>query len=87
MDKNEIASWVLRGSSRRIIFKLIEDIKIPAQLFQEANQINEKISRNNVSDILKEFKDKDLVECLNEEDKRGRMYTLTSLGKKIKNLI
>ena len=51
MKELESLSWVLRGSQRRIIFKVIDGTMIPAQIFSKAKEINPKITRNNVSDI------------------------------------
>ena len=36
---------------------------------------------NHVSKYLKTLKDAELVECLNEEDKRYRFYSITNKGK------
>ena len=40
MNKLELISWILRGSQRRVIFKIIEGKMIPAQIFQKAKLIN-----------------------------------------------
>ena len=46
-----------------------------------------KIRLNHVSMFLKELKENKLVECLNEETRKGRLYELTELGKNaIKNI-
>ncbi|RLF43986.1 MAG: transcriptional regulator [Thermoplasmata archaeon] len=42
-----------------------------------------KIRLNHVSMYLKELKEAGLVKCLNEENKKGRLYTLTKLGKEV----
>lgn len=42
-----------------------------------------KIRLNHVSNFLKDLKDNNLVTCLNEEEKRGRLYQITDLGKKV----
>lgn len=84
MNKLEIISWILRGSQRRVIFQVIKGKMIPAQIYQESRKINEKITRNNVSDILREMKEQELVECINPQEKKGRIYQLTKKGLKIK---
>jgi DNA-binding MarR family transcriptional regulator len=38
---------------------------------------------NHVSMFLRDLKKNKLVKCLNEEDKRGRLYQLTRIGKKV----
>lgn len=42
-----------------------------------------KIRLNHVSMYLKELKKVRLVKCLNEENKKGRLYSLTKLGKEV----
>jgi len=42
-----------------------------------------KIRLNHVSNFLKDLKDNNLVICLNDNDKRGRLYQITELGKKV----
>ena len=47
------------------------------------SEIAEKIGirLNHVSTFLKELKENNLVKCLNEDTKKGRLYELTELGK------
>ena len=42
-----------------------------------------KIRLNHVSNFLKDLKDNKLIICLNDDDKRGRLYQITELGKKV----
>ena len=42
-----------------------------------------KLRLNHVSNFLKDLKDNKLIICLNDEDKRGRLYQITELGKKV----
>ena len=85
MNKKELKllAWVLRGSQRREIIKVITGHKIPAQIYKEAIKLNPKITRNSVSDVLREFKKRFVAKCINPEEKKGRIYELTDLGKKI----
>ncbi|MFW6002619.1 MAG: hypothetical protein ACOCQD_04700 [archaeon] len=87
MKEIELKAWILRGSQRRAIFQIIEDNLIPAQMYEKARKINSKVTRNNVSDILKEFRENKLIECINPEEKKGRIYKLTNKGKKLKQII
>lgn len=41
------------------------------------------IRLNHVSMFLADLKENGLVTCLNEESKRGRLYELTDLGKRV----
>lgn len=86
MKKEELGliSWILRGSQRRVIFTFLDKNKIPAQIYSEAIKINPKITRNSVSDVLREFRRKGIVKCVNPDEKKGRIYRLTKKGKEIK---
>ena len=42
-----------------------------------------KLRLNHVSNFLKDLKDNKLILCLNDDDKRGRLYQITELGKKV----
>lgn len=44
---------------------------------------NTGIRLNHVSMFLSELKEKKLITCLNESAKKGRLYQLTDLGKKV----
>ena len=79
----KILAWILRGSQRREIIKVIIGRKIPAQIYKEAVKLNPKITRNSVSDVLREFKKRFIVICINPEEKKGRIYELTYLGKRV----
>ena len=85
MDKNttKLLSWILRGSQRRVIIRSIDGAKIPAQIYQQARKDNPKITRNSVSDVLRAFRKKGLVKCINPYERIGRIYRLTELGKTI----
>ena len=87
MHKLDLAlySWVLRGSQRREIIKVMHDLKIPAQIFRDAQHHNPKITRNSVSDVLRAFQEKSLAKCVNPEEKKGRLYQLTANGQLIRN--
>ena len=70
----------VRSSKHRenILLSIGYEIKIPTEIAQNIN-----ISSKHISKYLGELKDKDIVVCLNEKDKRGRLYKLTPIGKEI----
>ncbi len=76
--------WVRRGSQRLAILKVMDKPMFPSEIQKESRKHNHKISLNNCSDVLREFVDKDIAICLNPEEKVGRLYELTNLGKRIK---
>lgn len=80
----KLLAWVLRGSQRREIIKVMNGHMIPAQIYKESIKLNPKITRNSVSDILRVFRHNNIVKCINPEEKKGRIYELTYIGKKIR---
>lgn len=73
-----IAVSLLKSSGYRlkIVQAIGNDTLTPSEI---SNKIN--IRLNHVSLFLKELKNKNLVKCLNEESRKGRLYELTELGK------
>jgi transcription initiation factor IIE alpha subunit len=86
MDKLMIRGLqLLKTSENRVkILKLLNRGKVltPTEISKETG-----IVVNHVSNFLKEFKDNKLVNCLNEEDKRGRLYQIAEEGKKVLQLM
>jgi len=72
------------SENRAKILNLLNNGKVltPTEIAKET-----KIVINHVSTFLKEFKENKLVICLNEEDKRGRLYQITDTGKKVLKLM
>ena len=75
-DLYKIVGYVMASEYRRNILKSIgENIKIPSVLAEDIG-----LRTNHVSNVLKDLKEKELVICLNEEAKKGRLYKNTELG-------
>lgn len=56
--------------------------KIPSQIAKDSD-----IIQNHISATLRQLKEHGLIECVNPEVKKGRLYRLTETGEKIvKNL-
>lgn len=55
-----------------------DELKIPSQIAEESD-----IIQNHISKTLKQLKDHELIECVNPEVKKGRLYRLTETGKKV----
>ncbi len=75
-------SWIVRGRQRKKILKVINKAKIPTEIKEET-----KLSLNNVSDVLREFRKKKIVKCLNPKQKTGRLYKLTPKGMRIREML
>ena len=79
MDNEEIfqvVGYVMASEYRTNIIKSIgKEIKIPSAI---ANDIG--LRTNHVSNVLKDLKENNLVVCLNEEARKGRLYKNTDMG-------
>ena len=82
MSKDEvikIVAYVGISKIRSNVIKFIgEDLRYPSQIAKELD-----IRIQHVSTALKELKEKELVECINEDVKVGRLYRTTSKGKQV----
>ena len=58
----------------------IDDVKTPTTIAKDSG-----IRVNHISRVLRDLKNVDLVVCLNEDRKKGRLYRLTKDGEKIYN--
>ena len=68
-----IVSLLARSKKRIKVLKSLEkEDKIPSKISKDIDD-----NSNHVSKYLKTLKEAELVECLNEEDKRYRFYSIT----------
>ena len=77
-------SYVKISQYRTKVMKSLEDeeVLIPTQIAR-----NSDIRPNHISKVLAELKAHELVECINPEVRKGRLYRLTDKGDEIiKNL-
>ena len=54
------------------------EVKIPTNIAKDSG-----IRTNHISKVLSELKNKEIVECINEEARKGRLYRLTDTGKDV----
>ena len=62
----------------KVMKSLDGEVLIPSQIAR-----NSGIRTNHISKVLSELKAHDLVECINPEVRKGRLYRLTDAGKEI----
>lgn len=75
----KLTSYVQISKYREKTLKSIGDeVKIPTHIAQDSG-----IRTNHISKVLSELKSKDIVECINEEARKGRLYRLTDTGKEV----
>ena len=64
----------------KVMKSLDSEVKIPSKIANDA-----EIFQNHISNTLRQLKEHGLVECINPEVKKGRLYRLTDKGEKIVN--
>ena len=81
------------------ILSLVGYVKISKNRYKILNQLennpqkpselakNTKLERNYVSNLLKQLQSKELIECVNPEDRKGRVYIITSKGEEVSNYL
>ncbi|MBE6498613.1 MAG: helix-turn-helix transcriptional regulator [Methanobrevibacter sp.] len=76
-------SYVKISSYRKRVMKSLEDdVKMPSEIARDAD-----IRQNHISKVLSELKAHELVECINPEVRKGRLYRHTDKGEDVvKNL-
>ena len=76
-------SYVQISKYREKVMKTLKDeVKMPSQIAKDSD-----IRQNHISKVLSELKAHELVECINPEVRKGRLYRLTDKGNNIvKNL-
>ena len=78
MDKDTI-DFVKRSQYRqRVLTSLEGNVLIPTEIAKRSN-----IKTNHVSKVLSELKSKDLIEIINPEMRKGRLYRLTKKGEAV----
>ena len=66
----------------KILKSLADDVKMPSQIAKDTG-----IVQNHISNSLRQLKEHELVECINPEVRKGRLYRHTEKGEQIvKNL-
>ena len=78
MDDNTLKTLAyIKISSYRVkaINAMKEGNETPTQISNHAD-----IRLSHISKVLKELKDCEIAECINEQDRKNRIYKLTDLG-------
>lgn len=76
---NDEIEYVKRSKNRLKVMKSLDgDVKIPSEIAKDA-----QIHNNHISNILRQLRQRELVECINPEAKKGRLYRLTDSGEKV----
>ena len=82
MDYNKLG-WIKSSTHRIRILKLLKDKPMTPKEIAQAIPLN----LSNVSNYLSDLKDKGIVICLNNGLRKGRLYSISNLGKEALNKI
>lgn len=76
-------SYVQIATYRTKVMKVLEDeVKIPSEIARDSD-----IIQNHISATLRQLKEHELIECINPEVRKGRLYRHTDKGELVvKNL-
>ena len=75
MDE-ELLKYVNNSSYRVKVLKALgDDVKIPTQIASDSG-----ILPNHISNVLRQLKEKEIVECITPEVRKGRLYRLSDDG-------
>ena len=75
----KLMGYVISSTYRTEVMKtLIDQPKIPSKIAADIG-----IKQNHISNVLKELKNKGLVDIINPEVRKGRYYVLTDRGREI----
>lgn len=70
---------ILSSNYKREVLLVLKEKEATPKLISKKTHF----SINHISGILKELKKLELIKCLNEDLKKGRIYQLTEKGKKL----
>ena len=75
-----LAAYVITSSYRTRALTVLhaKGIRMPKYLAKDCN-----VRSNHISKTLKELSEHGLVECINPEARKGRLYIITDLGGKV----
>ena len=80
MEYDDLVKFINKSSYRVNVLKDLSDgdVKMPRDIAVDCN-----ILPNHISNVLAQLRDLDLLECINPEYRKGRLYRLTDDGKNI----
>jgi len=78
-NKWELIGKIKSSEWRLKVLKILQgNPKMPMELSKDAN-----ISSSHISEVIKDLKKLKLIECMNPSLRKGKIYSITKLGKEI----
>lgn len=86
MNKKELYSAIgflkISETRQKILNCIGDDFMMPSEIASKTG-----LGTTQVSNSLADLKSRQLVECINNDDKKGRLYEITSTGKEVLSYI
>ena len=79
MRELELAGFIVRSSYRKRVFVLLDNPVRPSDIAKKLD-----IRLTHITRELRELKERGLIECLNPQERVGRLYQLTHKGRLLK---
>jgi predicted transcriptional regulator len=78
-DKWELIGKIKSSELRLRVLRILENsMKMPSELSKEAD-----ISSSHISEVIGDLEEMKLIECKNPSLRKGKIYSITRLGKNI----
>lgn len=87
MKDELILAKIKRASNRKKVFLALSKPSLPSELVHELYRKSSSTYYVIVSRALRELVDLGVVKLINPKAKTGRLYTLTSLGRRLHKLL
>lgn len=81
------AARVRRGKNRAKVFLQVDGRRMPSEIAEAAFGSRSEVVLSITSRALRELADDDLVDCINPEERTGRVYRLTPVGMKVRESV
>jgi DNA-binding HxlR family transcriptional regulator len=75
--------WLSWGSQKQAVIQAMDKPMMPSQILREAKKLNRKISFADLSNLMREFTERGITECLTPRQLTGRIYYLTDYGRQL----
>lgn len=87
MGTLDLVGYVKRGKNRQIVFLALDKPMMPSEIMRKIYNKTSNTYFNLVSRALSELKEKKLIEVVNPNEKTGRIYRKTKLGKEVEKML
>jgi predicted transcriptional regulator len=74
----EISYVKMSKHRKKTLISLKDSLKLPSDIVKDENMVFSDVSRS-----LTLLKERNLVECLNDNENQGRLYKITDFGKEV----